>query len=286
MKCKAIEKLIPLYVEGDLESSETTAVTTHLKVCGSCSELARQFVDSQNWLRSPTVAEAGSRFFEDLRAEVLAEVERRERIDPPSHLLPSRWRGPSAWATAFMILIAIGLVFYLTFQRTTGVSNEDQAQDIEKAQVEEHAASDSGGSSIAAGGSNIPAGGPKRAGNRHVLARPGVLVQPPTLAYVDPDSILRNAIASVPPAEIAFDGSAHQEIPLLAQDEGLVNSEDEDGFPTSWSWLSQSADSSWKRGSGSRTTTRIEIQTADPAVRIIWFAPAEKGVRPSTTDTD
>jgi hypothetical protein len=243
MDCSRIEELIPLYVEGDLAPEHQSSMSSHLKGCGRCAGLAREYTESQRWLRSAAPPEFDEAFFGGLRASVLAEIESRGARPSWLQLLAARWSLRPAFAAA-AVLVLLGLVaFYLLtgrgrdardqyppdklIQVPPGSGPESPATGepkdrVERAGVEEERSS---GDAMAPGKQATP---PKRdravarhklfAGRRSVAKRP----------------------APVPARVVEDEGG-------LATLNGVIGA----------------------------AAVRIEIQTSDPNVRIIWFATKE-----------
>ncbi|HEX8746959.1 MAG TPA: zf-HC2 domain-containing protein [Pyrinomonadaceae bacterium] len=74
MNCTKIEKLLPLYVEGDLPGPQAKQVGSHLASCDDCRLLAQEFAASQERLRNFAVPEFGAEFYEQLRGAVMREI--------------------------------------------------------------------------------------------------------------------------------------------------------------------------------------------------------------------
>jgi len=90
MNCGRAEKLMPLYAAGDLPAGRRSrAVAAHVASCEACAALADEFRASREWARSAgAVPEFGEEFYESLRAGVLDRVNRDTRQAAPSRLAP------------------------------------------------------------------------------------------------------------------------------------------------------------------------------------------------------
>ncbi|HKS27531.1 MAG TPA: zf-HC2 domain-containing protein, partial [Pyrinomonadaceae bacterium] len=71
MNCTKIEKLIPLYVGGDLSGRESAGVVAHLSSCGHCLTLLEEFEASRERLQGFAVPEFGAEFYDELRSGVM-----------------------------------------------------------------------------------------------------------------------------------------------------------------------------------------------------------------------
>ena len=74
MKCRRVEKLIPLYVERDLESGIADRISSHLDWCGRCNWLADEYRESQTWLRSSPAPEFDEAALNGFKAEFSVEL--------------------------------------------------------------------------------------------------------------------------------------------------------------------------------------------------------------------
>ena len=73
MNCRRIEELIPLYVEGDLETGKADAVLTHTQACAHCNQIIAEYKASQDWLRSGDVPDFDDASLDALRAGAMKE---------------------------------------------------------------------------------------------------------------------------------------------------------------------------------------------------------------------
>jgi hypothetical protein len=82
MNCTKIEKLLPLYAGGDLAGRQSSEVRAHLSSCDGCRNLAEEFAASRERARNLAVPEFGAEFYEQLRGAVLAEINSRPASRP------------------------------------------------------------------------------------------------------------------------------------------------------------------------------------------------------------
>jgi anti-sigma factor RsiW len=206
MKCPAIEKLIPLYVEGDLSQRRMQTVRLHVEGCAQCRDKVEGFRASQRWLHAAPSLEVGGATLEGLRRSVWTRVASEPAPSAAWRHIERGWAALRHWsAQPAMATLALFVVVTGSFalSRVSGPSLRPAAhhrplpQDPTVAPAEE------------------PVGEP-------VLAR-----------------------ASVEDSDEMEPGSADSVEPAVADD-----------------------------------SMRIEIQTRDPDVRIIWFSPTEDRAPP------
>jgi hypothetical protein len=228
MNCTQIEKLIPLYVGGDLKPPEIDEVRRHSELCVFCRELIAEFDESQSWLRGFVAPQFDETVFDDLRDAVRREITRTEMR--PAFIGSFE----PFWNLRFVIGGSLALIFLTAglafFSSQTTSSNRNPiavADDNDKGarvddppQINQTIAPRSGQKHNAIGRTN-------RTGGHAARLRPG----------------RRNTRQN---ADIAVNQPMNED--------------------------------------GDSEMLRIEIQTADPNIRIIWLAP--KDSHPSSTRHD
>lgn len=239
MNCRRVEKLISLYVEGDLASGITERIASHLEWCGRCNWLADEYKESQSWLRSSDPPEFDEASLTGLKAGVLRRI--AETSAKPSLLasLVQQWSRRQVFALSAAMLIIFGVVVFYIYHARMSVKPSvieavRQAPDRESAPSNEPRKTPDTGTATGAGLSkrhhsknlaNIRA----RAGTPIVLEQ---TFEPSFVSQMNPP-----------------------------EQSGTSSAEPADALPES--------------GNDPPGMLRIEIQTSDPNIRIIWFAPKE-----------
>lgn len=242
MNCRRIEKLIPLYVEGDLESDEVSTVLAHLETCENCGALVAEYEASQMWLRSHTLPDFDDAMLDDLKRGVMREIyEARER---PSFFgfFAGHWTlGRAFQAMAALLILFAALALYVYLGKTSTGSNDNNLAH-ETFAPEEAPAPD--------GLKQAPVANPAVSHHhrkRHASKATGRSImgkQPDIERVIVPR--MNNTVAHETAREL-------QDVPDKTEE-----------------------------------MTRIEIQTGDPNIRIIWFSPKEADSQLSKpmTETD
>ncbi|HTF37717.1 MAG TPA: zf-HC2 domain-containing protein [Blastocatellia bacterium] len=239
MNCRRVEKLIPLYVEGDLAPGIADRLTSHLDWCGRCNWLADEYKESQSWLRTSEPPEFDEAFLDNLKAGVLSRIE--ETSARPSLLasLVQQWSRKQVFALSAALLIIFGaLVFYIYQVRTRAnpsvleavepPPNDDTITPNEPRLATKPGQATGAALSKARRGKSQATTKPRR-GNATIAER---TLEPPFMSQTR--QLEESATTSAEPRN-ALPGSA-DDLPEML---------------------------------------RIEIQTSDPNIRIIWFAPKE-----------
>ena len=234
MNCRRIEQLLPLYVEGDLKSSLTTRIASHLEWCGRCNWLADEYKESQSWLRSRDAPVFDEAFVGDLKRRVLKKVaESGSRASLLSSWI-SHWNRRQVLALAATLLLVGMLTLYFYQSQARSHSNVVSRVTIPENTIKKEERQASATESA-----------------------PGAALKPKRLAVKERHSFK----TQITGAAIAWH---NLESPPLRTEEVVSQA-------TSIEQVNGSADVP----ADSREMLRIEIQTSDPNIRIIWFAPKE-----------
>jgi len=235
MNCRRVEKLIPLYVEGDLPSSLAERMATHLEWCGRCNWLADDYAESQNWLHTNEPLVFDEAFLDNFKSDVLQRI--GEAGARPSLLASflQHWSRRQVLALSAALLIIFGtLVFYIyqismhdsSATREAGVQLRDEEAPISTEPNQVAVIGTSPGAGLTKDGHH------KRHTNRAT----------------------RNAGPTIAKQQAGRQNNRPEDSPVVSNEPAgsVAGSSDE-----------------------SPEMLRIEIQTADPNIRIIWFAPKE-----------
>lgn len=244
MNCKHVQKLLPLYVGGDLEERREKLVTAHMQACAECAGSANEYRETRRLMERyapPTFSEA---VYTGIRQHVLREIERESTAPPLTQLVASWFQPRIIWAVATALLIAVSvLAFYFIADR-----KNDQQQwanipgSVDATQQDEH---------------------PKVRPQNDSLGTPlrpdlnGAAGTPPALATRSPKSRLSSIAQKVRHSSTAVPSAGDSSV--------------------------DSTDLFLSTPTTSEKTLRVEMQTKDPNIRIIWFV-TEKTKRDSPSE--
>ncbi|MFL6278116.1 MAG: anti-sigma factor family protein [Blastocatellia bacterium] len=233
MKCRRIEELIPLYVEGDLGEHGASDLRSHIQGCEACRGLVREYEASQAWLRAAKSPDFDKAFVDTIRAGVMRELAGREAAPPFAERL-RQWLAPRrlAAATAALLLLIFAAVLLFVFASRSRVSSKKEQQATTHPAPAVENRQESANPSPAAGQAANQSG-------RRTPHRPASLLVRHTKREGGRARKLQEHLIAQQPSDV---------VPAASKLDG--------------SDASKSAD-----------MLRIEIQTADPNIRIIWFAP-------------
>ena len=242
MRCTHAEKLIPLFAGDDLPAREADALRRHLKSCSNCRRLAAEFEESRDWLRRLAAPQFDEAMLEGMRDSVLRDVGRIENRALRLQWIVPGWNLRFAASMAMLLLI----VFVATHaHRGRRPRIAPGKVDVVKTnpdgdQKDSTKGAQRNGQGFKVNPSPVPAQRPPLKRIPRINGNPGVKpVQLPDLAVVNapivPPAINIGSVFDLPP-----DAG-------MTMDDAIFN----------------------------REMTRIEFQTADPNIRIIWLAPKD-----------
>ncbi len=132
MNCKQAEELLPLYAGRDLEEKRATLVTEHVRMCASCARVADQYHDSVQLTEQfapPVFSEA---VYEGIRQRVLREIETEATAPAWSQTIAGLFRPRLTWAIASVLLILVSMfaIYFIVNRRTEQLAHE-QTEKVE-----------------------------------------------------------------------------------------------------------------------------------------------------------
>jgi hypothetical protein len=240
MLCTHAEKLIPLFAGDDLPPREADALRRHLEFCANCRRLASEFKESREWLREFTAPEFDEATLDGMRDSVLRDIGRIENRSRRLQWIVPGWNLRFAFATSLALLLIGSLLGLVINRRQSPHDPESNRAEARKG--------DSDQAKFPPGKTRDDrANGDKQAASRKTDRRKFMrepikreLGESPQTEgqMVDPDLITQNTDTVGPTTD-----------PSVAPDPATTDPD------------------------ANQDALRIEIQTADPNIRIIWFAP-------------
>ena len=256
MNCKQVKELLPLYVGHDVEEKRAKLVTAHLESCTECTSSADEYRKTRLLLQLYTPPAFNEGVYTGIRQHVLREIRRESSAPAVNELVAHLFRPRFSWAVAAALLLAVSVLalYFIANQRndrqhvadsSTTVDRTGNEQPTERSQNHKSAKSSS---SLSNEKNGPPAASNTGADNSTVRAvdRAQVVLQQRIhgSAADRTRSVARNTAAGrLMTVEPARDNLASPDT-VPARDPGA-----------------------------SERTLRVEMQTKNPNVRIIWFAP-------------
>jgi hypothetical protein len=278
MSCRRAEKLMPLYAAGDLPAGrQQRAVAAHVARCSSCAALSQEFRASREWVQeAAAVPEFGDDFYERLRAGVLDEIDRDTRPAAPGRFAPFfapmfAGRRLAYAASLALAACALALAFYLFRGAEKSQGNGVAVVTPPRAEV---------------GRATPELSHPTPSPDGQTRERQGQRRQPSTH-----DPMSDGKQPARPAGDTGGGGSIYKRTPTLRRAPHAEGRAPELAAAAVVTALARQGVEPNAATPAPRADTlsvaRIEIQTADPNIRIIWLAP-DKGeeAQPARVDPD
>jgi hypothetical protein len=264
MHCTRVEKFLPLHVAGDLAKRRSRAVESHLAACEKCRLSAGEYRASRDLFCAATLSpDFEGAFYEEIRNSVLDRIRRDRTLAPPtgfSRLFNARL----AYAASLSLLIvAAALALHSYTRRTPEVGDREKMIAVAERERTASPVTIKSPQTIAQGNDERPTprpSGERASGTTNREQRANGAWPPRPRANIDK---ARNAPPSRPntasqapstaggntrPVTFAVTGGANaEEISAGGGNGGATNAQ--------------------------REVSRIEIQTSNPDIRIIWLSP-------------
>lgn len=110
MNCKQLEELLPLYAGRDLDDKRARLVGEHVQICSACARVAGEYRDAVELTQHFAPPVFSDHVYASVRRQVMQQIE----DEPASPLLPqlfgSWFRPRMAWAAASSLIIALGFL--------------------------------------------------------------------------------------------------------------------------------------------------------------------------------
>ena len=235
MNCKQVNELLPLYAGGDLEEKRELQVAAHVESCADCAFAASEYRETRQMLKEFAPPAFSEGVYAGIRQHVWREIESETSAPTWSHTVAGLFRPRLAWAVAGVLLIAISVSALYFFANRQ--SNQNQLAIDNPASGAPQV--DDQKTSPSSQEDKIAAS-PKRQESE----------RPPQDIH-RPRRNDRNVIAKA--------GSPSKSPALNPEAPSSENNSNPETF---------SAPDSEK-------VLRVEMQTKDPNIRIIWFTPQE-----------
>lgn len=125
MKCKQVQEMLPLFAGRDLEENRAKLVTAHLQSCGVCSRAAQEYGEAGQLLQMFEPPQFSEAMYTGIRQRVLREIDRKSVTPTMFESISSLFRPPLRLAVAASLLLAVSvLALYFVINRNGGRQNQ------------------------------------------------------------------------------------------------------------------------------------------------------------------
>ena len=250
MNCKQVEELLPLYAGRDLEEKRATLVTEHLQTCVACARVAEEYRESVYLTEQFAPPVFSETVYAGIRQRVLREIETEAVAPDWSQTIVSLFRPRLTWAIAGVLLVIVSM-FAIYFIMSRRNDERQLAHDEPPVKVQP--------------GTKEP--------QRDKIADP-----PPS---VNPGGKKQQLAGAPQPQRKRFRDSLAERINTIdAKSPDTMSTANVSPEPRN---LPEPMLFPPRDSAALGKTMRVEIQTKDPKIRIIWFVQQEdKPVIPSS----
>jgi hypothetical protein len=276
MKCTRVEKFLPLHITGDLAERRTRAVERHLAACEKCRITADEYRTTRAMFCTPALSpDFDGAFYEEIRNSVLARIRHDRTLAPPSRF-STVFNPRLVYAASLSLIVAAAALALHSYTRRTPGDDATARMDaiVERERPTSAPATIMSPRTIAAENDDRATAHPpnERArvtkGRARREQRPNRLLPPQPV----PDADIENALHAPPP-----NLNSTSRMPSIAGVDPPAPSVAATGRANAEEINAVAGDS---RGTNAQPeVSRIEIQTSDPDIRIIWLTP--KGEDPA-----
>jgi|GEM_PF-1403572 len=271
MKCTRVEKFLPLYVADDLTSRRRKrAVENHLAACEPCRRAAAEYHASREMFRAAALPpDFDGAFYEGIRNSVLARVTSDRTLAPPGRL-SGLFDARLAYAASLALLLVVAALSLHSYTRRT--SEQGARQKL---------IADANRERPATPATVETAPSPRSDDNDRPTPRPAGEPARETTGRER-----RAAKSSLPVPRANIESAVNKATPgsRLARRTPVRGVGNLPAPAVAATARANAAEVAAANGGGTNArpeVSRIEIQTSDPNIRIIWLsAGAEDPARP------
>lgn len=121
MNCKNVEELMPLYVGRDLEESRARLVTAHVQACTECARSAQEYGEANQLLQLFEPPQFNEATYAAIRSGVLREIKQESSAPTLLQFFARPFRPQLRWAVSTAVLLAACVfAYYFIAGRTNG----------------------------------------------------------------------------------------------------------------------------------------------------------------------
>lgn len=272
LDCKRVSELMPLYAAHDLTGALAGDVASHVASCAACNRLADEFVESRRLLAEAfATPEFGADFYASIRGDVLARIGRDREPSPPASLLAALFFGRRFIYAASLAIVAAACLFAFQHLRHDARGTKHEIADAREATPE---ATDKQNSAMITLQSSPQS--PQILSSSSSLLQSPQRVRDEKLARAVSANSSRRRIEAQRDATERHDATRTE---IASHDRDVVAQAMSSSVNGASSGIASSVRSNAQTAIVSASPTsaaevsRIEIQTADPNIRIIWLTP-------------
>jgi anti-sigma factor RsiW len=119
MNCHEVETLLPLYIGRDLEEKRANLLTAHMHSCVTCAGSAEEYREAQQLMQLFEPPHFSESVYSGIRSRVLAQIEQESNAPTLLQQLAALFQPRVMWAASAAVLVAVSVLgFYFIAGRT------------------------------------------------------------------------------------------------------------------------------------------------------------------------
>lgn len=107
MNCKQVEAALPLFAGGELAERREHEIAHHLASCLDCAQVAGEYRESREMLQAFATPIFSDDVYDEIRRNVWRQIEAQPQSLSPARIFSSWFRPQVAWAVALALLIGL-----------------------------------------------------------------------------------------------------------------------------------------------------------------------------------
>lgn len=108
MNCKQLEELLPLYAGRDLDEKRARLVSEHVQICSACARVAGEYRDAVELAQHFAPPVFSDTVYASVRRQVMQQIEHEPTAPLLTQMFASWFQPRIAWAAASALIIALG----------------------------------------------------------------------------------------------------------------------------------------------------------------------------------
>lgn len=249
MNCQQVQNLMPLYIGSDLEEGRARLVTAHVQTCETCADVAREYRETQQLIQTFVPPAFSEDFYAEMRQSIWQNIEKKSTSRALSSMIVDLFRPRLAWAVATAVLIAASAIGIYVISHRGAVPQSV----VSNQPLPSHITPDHQPRTASQAGASTARSLTSSGSSSHLT---GVRQTDRRQRHKTISDRVLPAVSTV---------AAVSPTPISAPDP------------------SDSRQPSDRSSDASQTPVRMEIQTKNPNIRIIWFAPRD--AKPSSRNS-
>ena len=260
MNCNHVQELLPLYVGGDLEEKRMHAVRSHVQTCSQCGAAADEYRESVQLVQQFAPPPFDAAVYDGIRQRVLREIRSESSAPALPQLVASLFRPRFTWAVATALLLIVSMfALYFVANRSDNqprLAGDQRVDPVTPAgesnvQPQDRSALSSPSPSHPRNGIEVANPNPNTVANT---------TSPGSINSLHQPQRRRNYVANrAQPLQVNNTVNTPGPTAMTAEASTAPNNPGEPNGPL--------------RDPANPKTMRVEMQTRDGNIRIIWFSP-------------